>query len=199
MIEIYGPKIYIAGLESLENTNLIILDETYYQKEILRKNILLKDITLTKILPNKLKMVLKMRDPYIRLMILNNNYILSEDGVVLKIGSNPKDVPIISVEKEIIIYKIGDRVDSFIINAIELARNLKERNIDFDKIVLNKDSGTITFNTPSSILVVLSLNKNNDFVAPSLQIITSRFRIEGKEPIKIDFRFDKPIITLKNP
>ena len=70
MIEIYGPKIYIAGLESLENTNLIILDETYYKKEILRKNILLKDITLTKILPDKLKMVLKMRDPYIRLMIL---------------------------------------------------------------------------------------------------------------------------------
>jgi len=199
MIEIYGPKIYIAGLESLENTNLIILDETYYKKEILRKNILLKDITLTKILPDKLKMVLKMRDPYIRLMILNNNYILSEDGVVLKIGSNPKDVPIISVEKEIIIYKIGDRVGSFIINAIDLARNLKERNIDFDKIVLNKDSGTIAFNTPSSTLVVLSLNKNNDFVAPSLQIITSRFRIEGKEPIKIDFRFDKPIITLKNP
>lgn len=63
---------------------------------------------------------------------------------------------------------------------------------------------SVTFRSPSSYLVklkedgeaILSLDKDFRDQITSLQAVLKQLTIEGKRVIKIDFRFDKPVITL---
>ena len=62
----------------------------------------------------------------------------------------------------------------------------------------------VTFRSPSSYLVklkedgeaILSLEKDFKKQIASLQAVLKQLTIEGKRLIRIDFRFEKPVITL---
>ena len=188
----------ILGLEKLENGHLFFLDEKKLKKEILQRNFLIKDLTITKVYPDKLKITINLRKPFAYLSDSRVYYTLSEEGIILKKNTDVRNLPIIQLEQESISNKTGHRVDGFIVSTIQLLQGFQKQKIDTDKIILNRNDETIRFNILDSTQVLLSLTKDNQFVPPSLQIIISRFRIEGSVPASFDFRFEKPIITLKN-
>lgn len=73
---------------------------------------------------------------------------------------------------------------------------LKKNNINFTAISeYNKNS--ILVRLSSGEEVIFSQYKNFELQTSSLQLILSRLTIEGKRFSRLDFRFEKPVITLK--
>ncbi|RJQ37968.1 hypothetical protein C4559_02715 [Candidatus Microgenomates bacterium] len=73
---------------------------------------------------------------------------------------------------------------------------LKKNNISFSSVEISTGSSYLIKTTDGGE-VVLSSEKSLENQISSLQLILSRLTIEGKRFERFDFRFDKPIITLK--
>lgn len=68
------------------------------------------------------------------------------------------------------------------------------RKLSCADIVMHAD-GTATFSVDTDEEVILSLQKNITLQIASLQLTIAHLTIEGKRFHRLDFRFDKPIIT----
>jgi|SRR3989344_6261348 len=77
-----------------------------------------------------------------------------------------------------------------------LSFSLKKNNISFITVsVYDKESFLVKLSSGEEI--IFSAEKNLDLQTSSLQLILSRLTIEGKRFSRLDFRFEKPVITLK--
>jgi len=76
----------------------------------------------------------------------------------------------------------------------QVERLLKEKEIPFESVTTSKDlSYVIKINSESE--VIIDSKKEIEQQVSSLQLITSQLTIEGKAFKRIDFRYQKPIIT----
>lgn len=73
---------------------------------------------------------------------------------------------------------------------------LAKNNIPFSSVSVSTDSSLLVTLT-SQEKVVFSSQKSFDSQISSLQVMLSRFTIEGKRFVVLDFRFDKPVIIFK--
>lgn len=95
--------------------------------------------------------------------------------------------------------------DKSMINAIKninqsdlekLKTDLLKNNISFVDISASSD-GSLNVLLSSDQNVIFSPKKDIDFQISSLQLIMSRFTIEGRRFSRLDFRFDKPVISVE--
>lgn len=195
---VYGPLMNLSGLGKIEGQNLLFLDDKDLKKELLKNNFLLKDIMITKVYPDKLHLYILEKEPVAFLISSSSALLISEEGIILKKKDkkNEMNIPVIEGEKEG--YKIGDKLDSLVTPILTLSKEINNLYIDAETIKIDKKLQEATFVTADGTQIVLSLTKSNTTLPASLQIIMSRFRIEGTKPSRIDFRFDKPIVTLIN-
>ncbi|OGH16234.1 MAG: hypothetical protein A3C22_03010 [Candidatus Levybacteria bacterium RIFCSPHIGHO2_02_FULL_37_10] len=78
----------------------------------------------------------------------------------------------------------------------ELENLLSQKNIAFSSIsVLSDSSYLVKLSTGEEI--IFSGTKAMPPQVSSLQLILSRLTIEGKRFVRLDFRFDKPVVTFK--
>lgn len=78
----------------------------------------------------------------------------------------------------------------------ELENLLSQKNIAFSSIsVLSDSSYLVKLSTGEEI--IFSATKTMPSQVSSLQLILSRLTIEGKRFVRLDFRFDKPVVTFK--
>lgn len=73
---------------------------------------------------------------------------------------------------------------------------LKKNNISYSSIVKLGD-GSYEIKLSDSRVVVMSSQKDINLQISSLQYMLSRLTMEGKRFVRIDLRFDKPVIVLK--
>ncbi|MBI4066822.1 hypothetical protein HY407_00410 [Candidatus Gottesmanbacteria bacterium] len=197
-LEIYGKKANIIGLEKLEGQNIFLLNENSLRSKLLLSNITIEDIHIKKLYPNKLQMIIKPKEIEIAILSTSSAYLASLDGIILnKIDKASLPTNLTKIEN-IEGLKIGDKVPNDIKSLINISKDLKNANLQADKIKVDNTAQVATFVLPSGTEFIISLTRNNETLPASLQLIMTRFRIEGREPTKIDFRFDKPIVTLNN-
>lgn len=82
------------------------------------------------------------------------------------------------------------------INTVQLESKLQKNNIAIESISAMPD-GLFLIKLSMGEEVILSSKKNIDAQISSLQLILSRLTIEGKRFSRLDFRFDKPVVTLR--
>jgi len=76
----------------------------------------------------------------------------------------------------------------------KIESNLKKKNIPFSSIFsYGNDSFLVKLKNNEEI--IFSKNKDISFQVSSLQLMLSRFTIEGKRIKRVDFRFDKPVVS----
>lgn len=75
-----------------------------------------------------------------------------------------------------------------------IEKKLKEKNISFKSIETSKDLST-SIKLKDDQEVIIDPNKNIDQQLSSLQLILSQLKIEGKSFKRLDFRYQKPIIS----
>ncbi len=123
-------------------------------------------------------------------------YLVDEQGVVLEKANEAKGLPLILINYDPGL-NFGDQIkEDKIIKTIEILLGLKLRLIEpriarvtsFKKIEVWLDNNLL-------VLFNLELEKGIDEQLDSLQLISSRAKIEGKQIKKIDLRFNKPVIA----
>jgi hypothetical protein len=89
-------------------------------------------------------------------------------------------------------YKINSANSESVKHTELLSKKLNEKNIEYDKIIINENSYVIHLSNKSEIF--LTRDKDINPQLASLQFILSRLTMEGKGFRSLDLRFDKPII-----
>ncbi|HEV2340108.1 MAG TPA: hypothetical protein VGT05_05155 [Patescibacteria group bacterium] len=72
---------------------------------------------------------------------------------------------------------------------------LQNAHIVYQNVTVTTDN-SVTISLQNNETVILSLNKNIDQQIASLQLTIANLTIEGKQFKRLDFRFDKPVLTL---
>lgn len=88
-----------------------------------------------------------------------------------------------------------------------LASDIQKKAFSLEKLLTDSDIefSSVVFRSPSTYLVklkedgeaILSVNKDFKEQIASLQAVIKQLTIEGKRFVKIDFRFDKPVIQIR--
>lgn len=197
-VYLISPAKINNGLGILNGENLLFLDRDKISRYLLQQNIEVKSAEIRKILPNTLVIILNFRQPIAK--ISNNfakDYYLDDEGVLLPFETKSwDDAPII--EAGSISLLIGAKPDWRVAKIIEYINGFKREDTLVQKIIVDENMLAFHFLLADGIEVIAPQVSDANLISASLQIITSRFRIEGKLITMVDFRFEKPIIIFSN-
>lgn len=195
-IIVISPFKKVIGLSVLNNKNLLSLNNDQVAANLLEKNVYLKNISLQKIYPAAIALNLSWREPVA--VIENSNtplYIDDQGYPAASEAAAGRFLPQIETAK---ISFDGKRADWRLVKAVTLLKDLEQKELPVEKLVIDDASSVIKIIADEPQQVTVPLNADSGFISASLQTIISRFRIEGKFISTIDFRFDKPVVVLKN-
>ncbi len=186
----------IKGLQIIEGKNLIFLKNDLLANHLLKNNPAVKNIIISKFIPDSLRIQIVNRKP---IAIVSNEKVslkIDEEGVYLTDGSDFEKLPIFQINN-IGIYS-DQKADWRIVKALAFLQYFNKGNIDIQNADIDDNANMYTFHIPNGVRVLMPYTGDVSKIAASLQVIISRFRIEGKSISIIDFRYDKPIVVLSN-
>jgi len=195
-IKIAGsPRENLKGIEKLGDQNLLFLNKVKWREEIERENPILKEVEIKKEFPSQVLIKFEKRKGRAVIFEPNssNSFLIDDEGVILEKQKEEKKLPVIIASLQN--FKIGDRIkDKNITFVLDLILVLEERaeesRFEFDEILK-----TLKITLSEKMLILISLEREKEKTIYSLQMLLKKFKIEGNWPKKIDFRFEKPILT----
>lgn len=195
-VNVYGSVIPLLGINLLARENLLLLKDPIIENSLKKKNPSVKKIMISKIFPDILNITVFDRIPIIQITDGNRKLTIDDEGMVLENNILVSHLPIIKTS--LITYGLGNPADWKIIKAKDIMLELKKKGIFTDQIIIDDNSGNYILKTNNQIEITIPVKMAINTLSASLQLIISRFRIEGKIISRIDFQFEKPIIVLKN-
>ncbi|OGG18030.1 hypothetical protein A3D78_00850 [Candidatus Gottesmanbacteria bacterium RIFCSPHIGHO2_02_FULL_39_14] len=185
----------VSGLSVFNGTNLLFLNSEKIINLILAKNIYLKNVKLTKKFPGVLFLELTWRQPVARLMSYDKPLFIDAEGFPAENNTSVDTFPQIYLSS---VTLSGKTPDWRLLKAISLINELHKGDLFLSRVNFVDNNSEINVLIDDSVEVLLPYNFDPLSTGASLQTIISRFRIEGKFISKIDFRFEKPLVILKN-
>lgn len=182
----------MQGFPYLGNRYLFSIYEDEINKFFLKKPEV-KTVLVKKKFPNTLSIDVVYRTRLAQIISENNIFILDEDGLIFEKIATPATLPIIQIAPRKL--DLGTNItQNNITVALKILNYANKNNLRFvDTIPL--DENTIEMTLDNGTRIVIGLNAKAEDIVSSLQMIFKRFTIEGKTISKIDYRFEKPIIT----
>ncbi len=192
-----SPKKVANGLEIFNGKNLLWFDAKTINQHLLDRNGEIKSVIIRRSYPRSLVIDVMLREPVAIVSGDSDNFFIDTEGRLLPFEeSSKRELPEIRF-MGVKLY-LTNNADWRIINALTFLKQSKKQGIDLSKILIDKDKPLMFAYLPEGTEIVIPQTGNLPNLAASLQIIVSRFRIEGKFITKIDFQFDKPIVLLEN-
>lgn len=186
----------IEGLTILNNKNILFLNENSISQSLLEKNHDVKTLTLRKKYPDTLEINVYFRTQFVKVVNFNSSVYLDSEGILLSEAEDFPGLPVIDIQNMVLTQ--NQKTDWRVLNALEFVKLGKIADISIERIIIDQNSSTFKMFLTSGTQVFVPLSSDPANIIASLQIIVSRFRIEGKFVSKIDFQFDKPIVILAN-
>lgn len=195
-VYVIGNVIPLRGINSLSKENLLLFNNKNVESNLKNKNPSVKNIIIRKTFQNILNITTIRREAIIEITDGKRVLYLDEDGIVLEINHLNSKLP--QIKTTLITFGLGNMADWKMIKAKNLIIELEKKGIFTDKIAVDDNSGNYILKTNNKIEIIIPLKMEINILSASLQLIISRFRIEGKIISKIDFQFEKPVVVLKN-
>ena len=195
-VYVIGNVIPLRGINSLSKENLLLFNNKNVESNLKNKNPSVKNIIIRKTFPNILNITTIRREAIIEITDGKIVLYLDEDGIVLEINHLNSKLP--QIKTTLITFGLGNMADWKMIKAKNLIIELEKKGIFTDQIAVDDNSGNYILKTNNKIEIIIPLKMEINILSASLQLIISRFRIEGKIISKIDFQFEKPVVVLKN-
>jgi len=193
---IISDKSKISGLSIFEGSNLLFVNEKKMSLYLQEQNTNAKSIVVEKEFPQTIILRIESRTPIAAIGDETKNLYIDSEGIILSGESNIIPLPKIRAF-DFEIYKNG-KADWRIIKASSFIDMVSKQGILIDQILIDNPSSSFKVKTSEGIEVLLPFDADIATEASSLQIILARFKIVGKNITRIDFRFDKPLVTLAN-
>lgn len=185
----------IQGLEEFENKNVFLLDEQESKKKLMQKNPFIEDISFLKQIPDSIVINIKRRTPIARIAQADLVYI-DASGILFADEKGIADMPVIDTDEPTL--TSGLQSDWRLVSAVNYLKSFNEIGLITKSILIENKNTVFHIYMDNNEEIFIPFSSELSSIATSLQIITSRFRIEGKLIHKIDFRFDKPIVVIAN-
>lgn len=182
----------------LQAEDILFLSANEIIEKVGKRRPELSRVQVKKRLPSELIFQLEERQPEVAVMIEGapegNFYLVDREGVFLEKVASSSGLPFILVNS-LAEPERGEKLDqSGIKRAVDLLVGLQLRLLkpQIAKITSEKE---IEIQLGNEIQTIFSLKKDLEEQLDSLQFIFSRTKIEGRQPRRVDLRFDKPVIT----
>ena len=184
----------IRGLSQLFSENYLSLNEEVTAQKLLAVNPLIKNIKIGKTFPQTLTLNVFWRKPQAKILLDDKIILLDEEGKVS--AGDPDGLTEIAGTK--IILPSSGTTDWRILKSVNYIILLSKSGIRVNNIYIFDEDSIFILKLADGVEVKIPFQTDPYQVSASLQVIISRFRIEGKFISSIDFRFDKPLVVLKN-
>lgn len=200
-IEVIGGdiKTSLLGLEDLKNKNILLINEKRIIDELIEKNPSLSKIVLTKKYPNKLVIEIRINQPLAVLEANQGFFFLDGNGkIIVKKKDNQTTLPLIKFYQNFYYFQhqAGEIIDyQEILTALYLLKTINDLGLKVDTIDI-AGVHMVAFNLGNK-KIVFSLEKDRQVQEYQLVTIIKQFKIEGRDFINLDLRFDKPVIKLE--
>lgn len=195
-IILVSDKSKIMGLSIFENSNLLLINEKKMSFYLQDQNTGIKSIVLEKEFPQTIIIRIEPRIPIAAIGDETKNLYIDSEGIILTAETNFSTLPRIKTF-DFEIYKDG-KADWRVTKASSFIDMVGKQGILIDQILIDNSLNSFKVETGDGIEILLPFDTDIATKASSLQIILARFKIVGKNITRIDFRFDKPLVTLAN-
>ncbi len=185
------------GLNMLYKKNLLFLDENKIISFLLNQNKIYSNLVIRKKLPDTLLIETKLRVPVAFLINKGRKIFIDHDGIYIPNLSNESGIYTEIEIPNLLILNL-DNIDWRVLKAVKLAVAASKNSLTIAKINLDELSGLYHLLLAGGEEAEFSQEQDPYLIAASLQIIISRFRIEGKIISQIKFQYDKPVVVLKS-
>lgn len=185
----------IQGLEEFENKNVLLFDKAENKKKLMQKNPFIEDVTFEKQYPDSIVLHIKGRTPIARIAQTDSVYI-DAFGILFPDVKSTVEMPVIDTDEPTL--TSGLQSDWRLVSAVNYLKSFNEIGLVTKSILIENKNAVFHIYLDNNEEIFIPFSSQLSSIATSLQIITSRFRIEGKLIHKIDFRFDKPIVVIAN-
>lgn len=186
----------INSLNILNNKNLLQLDENKIASFLLSQNKIYSNMTIRKKFPDILVIDTKLRVPVAYIVNQGRKIFIDQNGIYIPDMKNEGEIYTEIKIPNLIIYNL-DNIDWRVLKAVKLSVAASKYSLTITKIILDEPSGLYHLFLAGGEEVISSQEQDPYLIAASLQIIISRFRIEGKIISQIKFQYDKPVVVLK--
>jgi len=193
---IISNKSSIVGLTQLNGVNLLPLNIKKVSLNLQKLNSSFLTINLSKKFPNSLILETKNRIAIAKIQVGNGYKFVDLNGFIFTDNDNIADLPVIIIP-QISIYS-DQKTDWRVTKAISFIAEATRQGISIEQLLGDNTDNSFTIKLSIGPEIMLPYSADAVSKASSLQVIILRFRIEGKNIAKIDFRFDKPVVTLSN-
>lgn len=193
------PKVRLIGISGLKNTNILFLNSSQVEKEIIEKNPYVYSIEIIKKYPSKLILEVIMDSALAMIKCDSGYFLVSEKGKIIKKQKQvEKHLPQINYYQKVyfVNYQAGQTIEyQEIISVLKLLKEMKGIGMEVVSVDI---IGThmVAFNLEEK-QIFFSLEKDLFDQEYQLETIVHQFKIEGKEFTSLDLRFNKPVIKLK--
>lgn len=194
-VVIIGQTSSITGLNIFNHQNLISLDTNRAAAELVKDNYFIDKVILRKKYPDEVVLNLTFKLPVLNLICANGQFSLDQKGIIIPVEEK-EDWPVIENKNSLCLY--GQKADWRVLKVYELILEINNLGYRTLKVTVDDSRGAYIFSENPESELVIPYAAEVSSTATSLQIIISRFRIEGKLIKSIDFRFDNPVITFEN-
>lgn len=181
------------GLESLSTKNILFLDAEQLKEYILKRNPLFLSLIIEKQYPDTILIRTEVRKPVAVAVRGTFQWPVDADGMVLS-GLSPVPAGLPTIEATYIPLYTRGSPDWRLKRAVNYIKELNDEIITTEQIRFDPTLEAYILTLASKETVTVPVTMQPDAFAASLQLIISRFRIEGKELESIDFRYEKPVV-----
>lgn len=162
-------------------------------KDYFLKNPSVKEVKVVKKFPKTVFIDVIYRYKTAVVSARNGLFIVDEGGYVFEKIATNSGLPLLNIEtKEV---NLGTNItQNSLSKALKIVRLSQDSNIRIVNITPLDETG-VSLTLDQGTLVFIDSNSQAEEIVSSLQMIIKRFTIEGKILSKIDFRFEKPVIS----
>lgn len=196
-VYIIAEKLRMDGLSELNGQNLLFLNTDKIAEILVHKNVNLKSIKIDKIYPDSLKLYPQAKIIKARIKSNTGEVLLDEEFILLRSEDGEvNNVPVVEVQNIPLV--LSQKADWRVERAIIFYDQIINQGLSIGRIKVDGYLSYVTLSIAEGTEVLIPLEAEGYKAAASLQIIMSRFRIEGKFVSRIDLQFDKPVVILES-
>ncbi|MCL5095109.1 MAG: FtsQ-type POTRA domain-containing protein [Patescibacteria group bacterium] len=184
-----NPEI-IKILEKTQKQNFFLLKPEEIAGKIKTQDLKIEEVKISREFPGKLFVKIQTRLALAAVKTQDGYFFIDKEGLIFEHGKESGAIPTLNLGLQN--PKVGSRIDG-------------KEEIVFKILAFLKGKEEIVFITKEADYYFLQLTEGLSVLFPgkdetqekldSLQMMLTRFKIEGKRPIKIDLRFAKPVFS----
>lgn len=174
--------------------SIFFLDSTAVEKNLKKDFPTIKEISLKKVLPDRVEVKVTVRVPLAVIEDANKNrFLVDEEGFLFRVAEGNEQLPVINVGGDFVASLGASVAGSGVSGYIETLNQVAEKGLKTKAIYLQKDAIELQLTETD---VWLDPQKNITDQIEVLTQILQRYAVAGKTPKSVDLRFGRPVVQL---